>query len=250
MKNYLIYPCKAMRITQSYTGTTSHLPYSTGSPKDYPWDEGCSGTGRDYFYCPCDEMKIKRIYGVGTSGTNALWLESTSKVYFADGTSGYFTLLIIHPNDDDLRKLKVGQIFERKDRICREGNDGTASYHFHFSAGKGKVKDNGWKLNSKGKYVLTTSAGTERPQDLFFIDKDFTKVVSDKDLKFKTLPEYKTGTYVVNTAALNTRSGPGTKYAVKSVLFKGKKITVEKVSGDWGRYYSGRWVNLDHCKKV
>lgn len=28
-KNYLIYPCKTMRITQSYTGTTSHKPHMT-----------------------------------------------------------------------------------------------------------------------------------------------------------------------------------------------------------------------------
>jgi hypothetical protein len=37
-KNYLIYPCKILRITQSYTETTSHLPHTAGSPKDYPWE--------------------------------------------------------------------------------------------------------------------------------------------------------------------------------------------------------------------
>ena len=108
MTNYLIYPCKTMKITQNYLGTTSHYPHTVGYPKDYPIDEGCTDTGRDYMYCPCDKMKVKKIYGVGSRGTNTFWLESTSKVLFADGTEDYFTLMIIHPNDDDLRKLKVG----------------------------------------------------------------------------------------------------------------------------------------------
>ena len=187
--NYLTYPCKVMRITQNYSGTTSHLPCSTGKPKDYPWDEGCEDTGRNNCYCPCDKMKVKRIYGVGSGGTNAIWLQSTSKVVFADGTKNYFTLMIIHPNDDDLKKIKFGQTFKRGEKICREGNDGTSSYHFHFSGGKGKISGNGWIRNNKGKYVLTTTDGTFKPEELFFVDKTFTKVVNSKGLVFKNLPD-------------------------------------------------------------
>ena len=58
-------------------------------------------------------MKIVKIYGVGASGTNTIWLESTTKVDFADGTNDYITLLITHPNDDDLKRLKKGQTFTR-----------------------------------------------------------------------------------------------------------------------------------------
>ena len=247
--NYLIYPCKTMRITQSYTGTTSHKPHTTGNPKDYPWDEGCSDTGRGYCYCPCDKMKIKRIYGVGGNGTNTLWLESTSKVYFADGSSGYFTMLITHPNDDDLKKLKPGQTFKRKEKICREGNDGATAYHFHFSGGKGKFTGNGWTRNSYGKYVLTTTGGADKPEDLFFIDPDFTKVVEDKGLKFKELPAYELGTYKVNTAVLNVRTGPGTSFSKKGALVKGKKLDIVEIQDTWGRYAKNRWVCLDYCKK-
>ena len=189
MKNYLTYPCKTMRITQSYTGTTSHLPHTTGSPKDYPWDEGCTDSGRDYCYCPCGEMQVKRIYGVGTGGTNTMWLESTSKVVFADGTSDYFTMLITHPNDDELKKIKVGQKFKWREKICREGKDGATGNHFHFSAGKGKINGNGWLRNTNGKYILTTTAGQFKPEQLFFVDKSFTKIVNSKGLKFKDLPD-------------------------------------------------------------
>lgn len=49
MSEYLTYPFKMMRITQSYTRTTSHLPHTTGSPKDYPLDESGKDGGRDPF---------------------------------------------------------------------------------------------------------------------------------------------------------------------------------------------------------
>lgn len=190
-KNYLTYPCRTMRITQNYNGTTSHKPHTTGRPKDYPWDEGCEDSGRSYCYCPCGEMKVMRIYGVGTRGTNTIWLESTSKVVFADGTSDYFTMLITHPNDDDLKKIKVGQKFQFREKICSEGKDGATGNHFHFSAGKGKFNGNGWTPNTNGKYVLTTTAGQFKPEQLFYIDETFTKIVNSKGLNFKTLPKEK-----------------------------------------------------------
>ena len=249
-KNYLIYPCKALRITQSYTGTTSHLPHTTGSPKDYPWDEGCTDSGRDWCYCPCDEMVVKRIYGVGTAGTNTLWLESTSKVIFADGTKDYFTLLITHPNDDDLKKIKVGQKFARKEPICREGNDGASGYHFHFSGGKGKFNGNGWLKNSKNKYVLDATGKEDKPENLFFIDNSFTKILNTKALKFKDLPVYTTGTYKVAVATLIVRSGPSKENEKKAVLVKGQKVKINKIDGDFGRYDKYRWVNLDYCNKI
>ena len=282
MSNYLIYPCKVMRITQSYTGTTSHLPHTTGNPKDYPIDEGCEDSGRGYMYCPCDEMKVKRIVGVGNGYTNTMWLESTTKVNFADGTSDYLTLLVIHPNDDDLAKIKVGDIFKRKEEICREGRDGATGYHFHFSAGKGKFKGTGWQKNSKGKWVLNSSNGAYKPQELFFVDPKFTKIVNSKGLSFKKLPKeeqidttnnskYTVGNYKVTKAVLlHVRSGPSTKYSKKKYnqltqsaqkkikqiakikangYVKGLEFTVYEVKGDWGRTPSG-WVHLGYCTKI
>ena len=250
MKNYLIYPCKTMRITQSYRGTVSHLPHTTGTPKDYPVDEGCSDTGRDYIFCPCDEMKIRRIYGVGAKGTNTLWLESTQKVSFADGTQDYCTMLITHPDDSDLKSLKVGQSFSRKEKICREGKDGATAYHFHLSAGKGKFKGNGWVKNSKGKYVLDTTKGAEKPEKLFYIDESFTKIMDSKKLPFKALPVYSEGRYTVNTAVLNVRTGAGTAFGKAGTLLRGEKISVDKVTDSWGRIGNNRWVCLDYCRRM
>lgn len=254
--NYLIYPFKVMRITQSYNGETSHLPYSTGKPADYPLDEGADDSGRSYAYCPCDEVEIVRMHGVGSSGTNTVWITSTSKVHFADGSTDFATLMFIHPNDDDLKKLKVGQKFKRKEKMFREGTDGHATgNHLHFSVGKGKIKGNGWTENNKGKWVLTTTDGTIKPEKAFYIDTKFTKVVNKKGLKFKDLPETKSTEYIVDTPrGLNCRKEPTTKKKnVVTTFPKGTKLSITETKSaegyKWGKCSKG-WVALDYCKKI
>lgn len=275
-ENYLIYPVKTMNITQNYLGRTSHLPHTTGSPKGYPIDEAGEDTGRDYMYCPCDEMMVRKIYGVGGSGTNTIWLQSTDKVHFADGTSDYFTLMVTHPNDDDLRKLRQGQIFKRRDRICREGTDGNATgNHFHFSGGKGKIKGNGWTRNTNGKWILAVTGETDKPENLFYLDTDFTKVKNSGGLSFKTLSENEKEdtvpqNYVVTASVLNVRKGPGTNYdfvrfddmtfsarsqilrlygGKKDGYVKGVEFTAQEIKGEWARTPSG-WVSLRYARKI
>ena len=60
------------------------------------------------------------------------------------------------------------------------------------------------------------------------------------------------GTLYVNatcttTAALNYRSGAGTKYGVVGTFKKGTKLTFTKVSGSWGCVGKG-WVSLNYIK--
>ena len=188
MSSYLTYPFKNMRITQSYTGGTSHKPHTTGTPKDYPIDEAGKDTGRDPVYAPC-ALKIKRIYGVGTSGTNTLWIESTEKLKLANGKTDYITLMLTHPNDSDLKRLKIGQTFKKGEIICYEGTDGADGNHIHMSVGMGQYKANGWVKNSNGKWVLTCENGAIKPEDAFYIDPKFTNVIKDGGLKFKQLPK-------------------------------------------------------------
>ena len=189
MKNYLIYPTKIMSITQNYSDNFSHKPNSTGKPiYDYPIDENCGTTGRDYFYCPCDEVEIKRIYGVGSSGANTIWLQSTSKVVFANGEEDYCTILVTHPNDDTLKSLKVGQTFKRKEKMFLEGKDGNATgNHFHISVSKGKFVYSGWKKNNLGAWCITGKP--IKPEEAFFIDREFTTIKKTAGLKFKDMPK-------------------------------------------------------------
>jgi hypothetical protein len=160
-------------------------------------------------------------------------------------------MLITHPDDVNLKGIAVGKRYKRGDKITLEGKDGATANHFHISGGKGKTKGNGWLCNSRGKYVLTTTGGTFKPEKLFFIDPKFTKVMSKGGIAFKNLPdEYTVGTYKVNTAVLNVRKGAGTNFAVATTLIKGKKIKVVEVDGIWGRYAKNKWVSLEYCKKV
>lgn len=272
-----------MNLTQGYSGAYSHSPYSSGNPASYPIDDACSSGGKDWFHCPCDEMKLVRIYGVGNGGTNTIFLESTSKVLFADGTEDYCSILVMHSDDSDLKRLKEGQLFKRKEKICQEGTDGYATgNHFHISAGKGRFKNPTWIQNSEGQWDINTTGGRFKPEKLFFIDKSFTTVRSSLGLKFKELTAstteapsqtktYSKGDYRVTDASLlNVRTGPGTNYSKKtyseftanaqSQIYKkakykangyvmGVEFTASQIQNNWGKTPSG-WVCLDYCTKI
>lgn len=246
MKNYLTFPMKYLTVTQTYNGKTSHLPHTTGTLKDYPVDLGGADSGRDYVHCPCDEMKIIRIYGVGNSGVNSVWATSVKKVFFADGTSDYVTMQFTHMNDDDLKKIKVGQVFKRKDKMFREGKDGATANHIHLSVGKGKSKGNGWAKNSSGKWVLTTTGGAVKPEKAFYVDKEFTSVIKTGGLNFINMPKEKK---YITTSNLNIRSKPSSTSLQVGLYKKGKKITVAEVYKGWGRTDKG-WVSLAYCKEA
>lgn len=192
----LIYPTKVMNITQNYNGKTSHYSESHGKPCAYPIDENCGSTGRGYFYAPCD-LVVKRIYGVGGPGTNTIWLESKKKVELANGKTSYVTIRVTHPNDDTLKKYKVGQKYKQKERMFLEGNDGQATgFHFHIEINTCKFKEldgNGWVKNNKGAWV--TSPKSIKPEEAFYVDKNFTKIVGSAGLKFKKLPDEKNKYY-------------------------------------------------------
>ncbi len=190
---YLKYPTKVMNITQSYSGRASHILASTGIPKSYPVDDNCGDEGRSSFYAPCD-LKVKRIYGVGNAGINTIWLESKEKVKLSNGTESYITILVIHVEDEDLKKIKIDQSFKQGEYLFKEGRDGfdrgfASGYHFHIEVATCKFEElsnNGWKQNSKGSWVI--SKNSIKPEEAFYVDKSFTKIKGTAGLKFKELP--------------------------------------------------------------
>lgn len=252
MPNYLTYPCKVMRITQRYDGGTSHRAHMTGKPHDYSLDDGCTDGGRDWIYCGCDALKVVRITGTKNSKkTNTIWLTSTRACDLANGMHSVATLQFIHPNDDDLLKIKVGQIFKRGDKICREGNDGATGNHLHLAVGLGTITNDGWVQNTNGSWVLTTTGGPIKPEDAFFIDPAFTKIMDKKGLAFKTLPKDKpaAGTYEVKTT-IYVRAGTSTKTTIKRALGPGALVKIDRVKKGidgrtWGKTSDGGWVCMD-----
>ena len=251
--NYLIYPIKIMNITQTYKNDFSHSRHTVGTPKDYPIDDNCGATGPNgYFYCPCDAMTVKKIYGVGSSSTNVLWLESTTPVITPTFTD-YVTIMIGHIEDAELNKLKIGQTFTRKEPIAIEGKDGYATgEHFHIVVGRGKFKGSGWVKNTNDIWVINTTGGSVKPEDAFFIDNTFTTVKNSAGLNFLNLyiPDIEEDDYYYTTAeSLNIRLGPGTNYNAINTLPKNSRIKVREFVNNWARITDKEYVASNYVTK-
>lgn len=175
IKNYMIYPLKNMRITCRYD-EGSHKNHNVNVKDnivDYPIDDGGIDSGKDAIYCPCDEMRITAIRGVGNSSvTNTIWLVSTSKVVTPTFTD-YVYITLTHSDDSDIRDLKIGQTFKRGEIICHEGVNGAASNHIHITCGRGESTT--WKQNSNGSWVIY--GNSKKPEEVFFIDRSFTNEI-------------------------------------------------------------------------
>lgn len=249
--NYLIYPIKLMNITQTYENDFTHKRHTIGKPKDYPIDDNCGSTKKDgYFYCPCDEMIVKKIYGVGTNSTNVLWLESVTPV-ITPKFNDYVTIMIGHIDDRELKKIKVGQKFKRKEKIALEGTDGNVTgAHFHIVIGRGKLQGSGWIKNTNNIWVINTTGGAVKPEEAFYIDKDFTTVKSTGNLKFLEINYQKPNYYYVMAKSLNVRIGPGTSYKVVNTLPRNTRIIIKEFENGWGKisdkeYVSGNYITPD-----
>ena len=301
----LTYPMKTMRITQNYSGTTSHKPHwygvvsrsSSGKAtygtlkglKDFPEDEGGKDADRDPMYAPCD-LTVKKIYGRNNRGVNTIWVESNEKVEFANGTIDYMTMMITHPNDSDIKRLYEGMVIKKGAYVCYEGTDGATGNHLHISVGTGHMSGGGWAQNANGKWVLTVTGKTLKPEEAFYIDPSFTTVKSKGGMAFKNLPskktttntgsktaatptkaKYTTGDYRVEADYLNVRAGAGTNFAVKTFtqMTEAAQTAIKKHNGGKaansfpkGMVFTalevkdnwGRcpsgWLCLDYCKKV
>ncbi len=198
-KNYMTYPMKNMRITCRYDEAShrKHCINVSDGLVDYPIDDGGKDTGRDPIYCPCDEMKVTAIRGVGNSSvTNTIWLVSTSAVVTPTFTDIAF-MTLTHPNDSDFATIKVGDIFKRGEIICYEGTDGATSNHIHLTCGRGNSSS--WKQNANGAWIM--DGNSYKPEDVFYIDRNFTTELWGGYLIWKDLPEVH---YVGNPVSRNT----------------------------------------------
>ena len=189
MKNFT-FGMKNMRITQSYNGTVSHKPhwYNSKNYADYPIDIAGIDGNKEPYYAPVD-MKVVAIKGIGTSVTNTIWLVSTEKCNTPSGIFKPF-IMLTHWNDSDpyIKNLKVGSIVKAGQPICEEGVDGATANHLHLVCGNAdKSLGDGLIQNSNGKWV--SKGWCMKPEEVMFIDKEFTNVLSTNDLTFKDKPK-------------------------------------------------------------
>ena len=182
--NKFYFGMETMRITQNYNGTASHYNHSHGTPVDYPID--CAGVdGRQSAYFAPVDMKVVAIRGVGNYATNTRWLETTETVQ-TPTFNDIVWLTLTHWNDGSITsKFKVGDVIKAGEIIAYEGTDGATANHLHVTCGRGHC--NSWTENTKGSWVM--SGTSLPPEDVMYINDDFTKCVDSGGLVFKSMPK-------------------------------------------------------------
>lgn len=196
---------KTMRITQNYNGTTSHKPhwYNSRDYADYPIDVAGKDGNKEPYYAPVD-MQVLAIKGKGNSMTNTIWLVTTDKVQTPSGVMKVF-MALTHWNDNDsyISKLKVGNIVKAGDPICEEGVDGATANHLHVIYGNANRGCGDTLIqNSNGRWV--SSGYCMKPEEIMYIDREFTTVVDTCGLTFQDKPKE-----VVNTSFLGEKGWLG-----------------------------------------
>ena len=184
---YFTFPMETLNVTQRYDGTASHLPHTTGNPKDYPIDlAGIDGNQSAIFARVPLKVIAKR--GIGNASvTNTVWLQTTEPVITPTFTD-YVWMTLTHWNDGDiqLKKYNEGDIIPEGAIICYEGRDGATANHIHLTCGRG-YSDN-WTQNSNGKWVMT--GDSKKPEEVMFIDHDFTTTIKNSgNLGWQDLPK-------------------------------------------------------------
>ena len=175
---------ETMRVTQNYNGTASHYNHSHGTPADYPID--CAGVDgqQSAYFAPVD-MRVVAIRGVGNYATNTIWLETVEPVQTPTFTDIVW-LTLTHWNDGSITsKFKVGDVIKAGSIIAYEGTDGAAANHLHITCGRGHCDS--WLQNDKGSWVM--SGESLPPEQVMYINDDFTKCVTSNGLVFKSMPK-------------------------------------------------------------
>ena len=166
-----LFPMKYLRVTQGEYNTFSH-------ENSLAMDFGGKDGGADKLYAPCDMVVLR----CRTNATGEMYLESTQKVMFADGTIDYARLLCIH---DSTFNKNVGDIIKQGEYFYDEGGMGSGNpnkfaTHVHIEGGKGKWKSTTQSPNRWGTYVCENQAHL---YDLFFIPAD-TTILNDGGYKW------------------------------------------------------------------
>lgn len=157
----VLFPLEVLHITQAMDYPFSHA----GS---YAIDFKGS-TARAQLYAPCDMRLVARSW---------FWVAYTSlsPVRFADGNTGYFTVWLIH--DDD--QYYLPRIVRQGQPIAKTGTSGNATGdHVHIETKVGFWE--GQIQNGDGVWMMKNSS----PPFNFFSIND-TTVIEDKGYPWKT----------------------------------------------------------------
>ncbi len=165
-----IFPSKYIRITQGY---------NVGTHKDsYAIDNADKDSGISPIYAPFTGI-IKKIY---QNDANEVWLESSEKVEYPDGTIDYLTVMFAHNND--VSNLFVGKEIKQNEQFYKEGTKGNVTgNHCHIECGRGKFTGTGWHKNASGFWSINNG---KKPEECLWIDDTIT-ILNSNNYNFKKI---------------------------------------------------------------
>lgn len=188
---YAIYPFEYMRIKQRHD-EGNHLAHWNPfiDYADKPVDEACEDTGRQYFV-PQNDYVVDEI--ILSSYSVRLTTLNKVKTPYKDEPD-YLHITLTHIEQNDLKKLKVGQIIHKNEKLIIEGKGGADAYHFHCTYNFGKYY--GIKENANKKYCFVYDKSL-LPNEAYYLDPNFNKIKDSRDYVFNNIPiENKENDYV------------------------------------------------------
>ena len=223
---YALFPMDYMNISQGVNGSYSH---KGSNALDLCGKDGGIDNVKAPFTCV-----VKRKY-TDSAGGVTVWIQSKNKVYYADGTLDYMTMLFIH--DNDTSDLYVGQVIPQGKTFFQEGTAGYATgNHVHMECGRGQFSGAGWYENSYGVWTISN---TITPWSALMVS-DSVKRINDYGYAWQNhIHNYNKSTFICKCGAFDPNSLKSSK-SLSNVQFV---ITSNDAKDHTGPYGDCKSVN-------
>lgn len=193
-EEYAKFPMHYLNVTQNYNEGNHLAHWKDANYIDYPIDLGGMDGGRDYLFAPVNMMVIK-INGIGNSNvSNKIFLESINPVYTPKYGKKKIFMTAVHFEDSDIKNFNLyeGKIIKAGEAICFEGKETAIANHLHITCGLGIANKS--VQNNNGKWV--TFGDCKRPEEIFYIDSNFTIIRNLRGINFQLLPKIELTKYI------------------------------------------------------
>lgn len=250
------FPMEYLRITNGYYGTAGSYAHKLKMCVD----AGGKNSGQDIVYAPFTGRIKKLGDKVGTCV-----LESSDKVFWADGTLDKMHIIMYHCENLKEFGLYVGKEVKQGEAFYREGNKGVSyGNHIHLEVGRGAYPGRETPIkNSSGEIVTYRLTNQVSPESALYITTA-TIVINTGGLTWKTYTKPVIKNLTLCDKYLETvqnnivvRSGPGKKYPE---LYRVPNIGTElhaTAYGEneypghiWYRLDDGNWVYSERVKEL
>ncbi len=166
-RDLALFPCQTMSVTQGAYDKYSHQKQNA---LDIQPTNGMA-------FAPFN-AKVVRV-DAGEKTCNGVWIQSTNKVRYADGSYDYMTVLFMH--DNDISDLTVGRVLTQGEYFYQSGTMGNSSgAHIHVAVYRGAYSDD---MVSCG-----FGSGNVNVEDALFV-RDDTTIRNDYGLNWRSVGE-------------------------------------------------------------